>query len=648
VKKKAKVAIGAVALVCVVGLAALANYMAGVFLYLSYRQNPLAAEFATIEAAWHAAETPVQKRKVKVSALMAALLCFGGPGLLLQMILREKPQPAHGNARFANRKDVQQEGLDKPSGLLLGKFQRQLLRLPGYEFALLAAPTRTGKGVGFCIPNLLTFADSAVVLDIKGENYNLTSAFRRKHLGNEVFYFNPFSETTARWNPLSYVSKDPNYRGNDLKALATIIYPPNPKDPFWSDSASNLFIGLALLVLETPSLPQTIGEVVRQGSGKGRGVADYLRHVIAARQNSGTPLSGACVDCLNVFLDNPENTLKNILSSFAAPLAMWRSNAVIDKATSADDFDLRDVRRKKMTIYIHIPANEVLQAGFIVNMFFSQLINENVRQLPEDNPQLKYQCLLLMDEFTSMGKVDIIAKGVGYMAGYNMRLAIVIQDRSQLESTYGKEDAHNIVSNMGVMIVFTPSQVREAEEYSKLIGNQTIMTSSRQRSNIGAMSAGKSSLSETETQHARPVMLPQELLGMDRKKELIVRAGIPVINAEKIRYYEDPYFAERFNAVPMRDVSVQGQVRKVPVPLALPSSNWRIYKQSLARSDYYLQGDLSDLSPAAALDERSILDELNDAQPRPEAELEAMCQVLAKEKVAQFAAMFTAGRPAAS
>lgn len=643
-KAGAKAAIAAVALVSVIGLMALANYTAGVLLFLSYKQSPAAAQFTTIEQAWEAAETPAQKRKVKVSALIAALLCLGGPGFLLQVLLKAKPQSAHGNARFANRQDVKKEGLDKPLGLLLGKFEQQLLRLPGYEFVLLAAPTRTGKGVGFCIPNLLMFPDSAVVLDIKGENYNLTSAFRKKYLGNEVFYFNPFSETTSRWNPLSYVSKDPNFRGNDLKALATIIYPPNPKEPFWPDSASNLFIGLALLVLETPSLPQTIGEVVRQGSGKGRGVADYLRHIMAVRQSSGSPLSNACVDSLNGFLDNPENTLKNILSSFAAPLAMWRSNAVIDKATSADDFDLRDVRKKKMTVYIHIPANEVMQAGFILNMFFSQLINENVRELPEENQELKYQCLLLMDEFTSMGKVGIIAKGVGYMAGYNMRLAIVIQDRSQLESTYGKEDAHSIISNMGVMIVFTPSQVREAEEYSKLIGNQTITTSSRQRSNIGAMSAGNSSMSETESQHARAVMLPQELLSMDKKKELIVRAGIPVINAEKLRYFDDPVFSERFNSVPMRQVTIQGETRTVPQPLPAPRNNWRIFKQSLARSDYYLQEDFSDLSPAAELDGPSILDEINNsAANMPDAELDAMCQVLAKEKIAQYAAMFSAG-----
>src|SRR5699024_5501208 len=142
--------------------------------------------------------------------------------------------------------------------------------------------------------------------------------------------------------------------------------------------------------------------------------------------------------------------------------------------TSANDFDLRDVRKRKMTIYLHIPAGEVMQAQFILNLFFSQLINENVKELPEENPALKYQCLMMLDEFTAVGKVGIIAKGVGYMAGYNMRLAIIVQSPSQLESTYGKEDAHSIIENMGAVIYFTPSQNKEAEEYSKMIGTQTI------------------------------------------------------------------------------------------------------------------------------------------------------------------------------
>ncbi len=565
-----------------------ANYVAGVVLFLWYGQEISNASLFTIQKAY-LAYTDGAVRATIVKILASVLLVFAGipVAIYLSFKFKSDKKELFGKARFANRKDLQREKLDAPKGIVLGKFKDELIRLGGYEFVLLAAPTRTGKGVGFCVPNLLQFTDSAVVLDIKGENYNLTSEFRRRYMGNEIVYFNPFSENTHRWNPLSYVSKDPNYRANDLMALATIIYPVNEKDPFWSEAAKNLFVGLGLLVLETPELPQTVGEILRQGSGKGMPIEEYVSDVVAVREKSAYPLSMACRDCLNRFLNSGEQAIKGVQATFGASLNPW-SNAVIDKATSGDDFDLRDVRKKKMTIYLNIPAGEILQAAAIIKLFFSQLINENVKELPEQNPELKYQCLLLMDEFTAMGKVEILAKGVGYMAGYNLRLALVIQDSSQLEAVYGKEDAHNIISNMGAVIYFTPSQYEDAEKYSKMIGTETVdsESKSRNRSSVFGVKPGEKG-SDTTSKQSRALMLPQELLQLSKDLELIVRSGIPVIKADKIRYFSDRYFTERFTAVPMQTVVIGSETRKVPVPTVLPSGNWDAYHAEVKTSDFY-------------------------------------------------------------
>ncbi|KQV78242.1 hypothetical protein ASC87_11610 [Rhizobacter sp. Root1221] len=569
----------------------IANYMAGVLLYLSYKQSPGQAGLFTIQQAYFSYTDPAVLLRVKTLFFMSFLMCFGGTfAAFMAARARVTNETLFGKARFATAQDIRKEKLDGDNGVVLGKFKNKLLRLGGYEFVLLAAPTRTGKGVGFCVPNLLQFAGSAVVLDIKGENYNLTSEFRRRYLGNEIVYFNPFSENTHRWNPLGYVSDDPNFRANDLMALATIIYPVNEKDPFWSDAAKNLFIGLGLLVLETPELPHTIGEILRQGSGKGMPIEEYLKQVMAQRAGSAQPLSDSCRDTLNRFLNSGEQALKGVHATFSAALTPW-GNAVIDKATSGDDFSLRDVRKKKVTIYLNIPAGEILQAAPIIKLFFSQLINENVKELPEQNPELKHQCLLMLDEFTAMGKVEIIAKGVGYMAGYNMRLAIIIQDKNQLEAVYGQEDAHNIVSNMGAVIYFTPSQISEAEEYSKMIGNDTVSTSSRQtpKGSLFGVKADGGNPSTTEQYQSRAIMLPQELLQMSKDLELVVRSGMPVIKADKVRYFEDDYFSERFTAVPMHEVTIGTERRKVPIPAALPHGDWARYQSAVATSDFYVK-----------------------------------------------------------
>jgi type IV secretion system protein VirD4 len=599
-ENKKRLKIGGCAILFVV-LMCVANYLAGALLFLSFKEDPTKADFLTIEHAYLAEPSPKMMKRIKICALLSIFVSVLGPfGLMMR--IRPKGSNLYGKSGFANMDEIRQEKLDAKKGLVLGKFKDELLRLGGFEFVLLAAPTRTGKGVGFCVPNLLQFEDSAVVLDIKGENYNLTSEFRRRYMGNEIIYFNPFSENTKRWNPLSYVSKNPSFRANDLMAIAAIIYPVNEKDPFWSDAAKNLFVGLGLLVLETPELPKTIGEILRQGSGKGNPIDVYINHILTVRAASTNPLSNNCRDSLSRFLGSGETALKGILATFSAALTPF-ANDVVDKATSGDDFDLRDVRKKKMTIYLNIPAGEILQAAFITNLFFSQLINENVKELPEQNPDLKYQCLLLLDEFTAMGKVSIIAKGVGYMAGYNMRLAIIIQDKTQLDSVYGKEDAHNIVSNMGAVIYFTPSQVSEAEEYSKMIGNNTVLSDSVQHAR-GTMFGlkGTSGDSSTESFQSRAVMLPQELLRMSKDSQLVVRSGIPVIQAGKIRYYEDAYFKERFNAVPMQEVSIGTDKRKVPIPAKLPVGDWDAYRAALRTSDYYVNQKAPDAAktPSAA------------------------------------------------
>ena len=82
-------------------------------------------------------------------------------------------------------------------------------------------------------------------------------------------------------------------------------------------------------------------------------------------------------------------------------------------------------------------------------------------------------------------------------------------------------------------------------------------------------------------------MLPQELLQLSKDLELIVRSGIPVIKADKIKYFGDKYFSERFTAVPMHSVMIGNEQRKVPVPTQLPSGDWNAYHDEVRTSDFY-------------------------------------------------------------
>jgi type IV secretion system protein VirD4 len=185
---------------------------------------------------------------------LAGGLGFGAPGLLAAMLLAALLRPAkrslHGDARFANGRDLHRHGLfhAEGAGIVLGRYGGKVLRLGGQQSVLLAAPTRAGKGVGVVVPNLLDYTESVVVLDIKQENFELTSGWRQQQ-GHAVFLFNPFADDrrTHRWNPLTYVSPDPALRISDLMGIAALLYPDGrPEQSFWISHARNAFLAFAL------------------------------------------------------------------------------------------------------------------------------------------------------------------------------------------------------------------------------------------------------------------------------------------------------------------------------------------------------------------------------------------------------------------
>ena len=528
-------------------------YLSG-WILLTWVHSHQSTEFTTIfQYLYHYSDHPVHGTKIKISAFIG----FLAPLLLLiffaAVLLVRKEENLYGKARFAKSSELQKAGFFKSTenSIVVGKQGNQYLFYSGQQFALLAAPTRSGKGVGIVIPNLLSYQGSMVVLDIKQENFDLTSGFREKH-GQKVYLFNPFAEDqcTHRWNPLSYVSEDPNFRISDLSSIANMLYPTgeNPKDRFWLNQAQNVFMALALFLLDKRkqdgSTLCSIGALYRLSNGDGRDLRDYFREISEAPF-----VSKQCKSAFAGILGQPEETFGNIMATFKEPLLPWL-NPIVDAATSADDFLLTDVRKQKMTIYIGIQPNKLAEARLIINLFFSQLINLNTKELPQSNKELRYQCLLLMDEFTSIGAVDIIAKSVSYIAGYNIRLFPIIQSLAQLDSVYGKEVSRTMVTNHALQILYTPREQQDAADYSEMLGYTSVKKSNITKGREKSVSIGD---------ERRALMLPQELKAMPEDKEIFVYEGLshPVM-CEKIRYYKDSSFTKRLQGkikVPRLNVS---------------------------------------------------------------------------------------------
>jgi type IV secretion system protein VirD4 len=348
----------------------------------------------------YGAEQEVKKWLYIASGISLAVLL--APGLFF---FAPAKRSLFGDARFAKRSEIKKAGLFGEKGIIVGQIGGRYLMFEGQQHAIISAPTRSGKGVGIVIPNLLNWPESVVVLDIKQENWDITSAFRRKY-GQECFLFNPAATDyrTHRYNPLSYISEDPNFRIDDVQKIGNMLFPDQPgTDVIWTATPRSLFLGIVLYLLETPGKAVTLGQVLRETLVDGDGSA-YFAKIINDRAASGNPLSGACVRGLNTYISiASENTRSGIIGGFRSRLELWM-NPLVDAATSANDFDLRDVRKKRMSIYLGVTPDNLERMAPLLNLFFQQLIDLNTRVRPEQSKAIKYTCMLVMDEFTAIGQ----------------------------------------------------------------------------------------------------------------------------------------------------------------------------------------------------------------------------------------------------
>lgn len=482
------------------------------------------------------------------SFVISAIISFL-PFIVLTVFLfvaafKKPKRELHGSAKFANAVDIRKAKLLEKSyeepDILIGQYKGQYLRWAGKEFCSLAAPTRSGKGVGIVIPNCLHYRDSLVVFDPKLENYRITAGFRKAQ-GQEVYLFNPSSKEfrSHRWNPLDYVSRDPDETHSDLSEIASILFASaNEQDKFWQGMAQQLFIGLGLYLIEkekeSEEIPTIVG-ILRLAQPKDKELKAWIEEVV-----KDDTLSQNCKSGLLSFARNSANTMSSILSSMIEPLSVFNDPVVAD-VTSYSDFDFRDIRKRKMTIYVGIQMADMGRFDRLNNLFFSQLIYQNIRELPEDNKALKYQCLLLMDEFTSLGKMEVLEKGVAYVAGYNIRILLIFQNMAQLNAAYTENGARSLSTNIACQIMYTPADIKDAEEYSKVIGYETYKARSSSK-NPGQSGTGRST-----SDQQRAVMLPQELMEFPAAECIIKLRGTRTIRANKIIYYKDETFTRRLN-----------------------------------------------------------------------------------------------------
>src|ERR1700733_11875429 len=547
-------------------------YLAGAFFLWSLHADPRQATPLTVSVYgyYYGDRTEVRRRLWGSSALaFGFVLASAGASLL------PRQRALHGDARFATRAEIAAAGLFGHEGIILGKRGGRCLMLAGQQGVALAAPPRAGKGTGVVVPNALNWPGSLVCVDIKRENWTITAGYRAAG-GQAGYLFDPFAEDgrTARWNPFSYVSEDPTRRLNDLQRIAEMLYPDPPKvDPFWAASARSLFLGIALYLFETPSLPKTVGEVLRQGmASDDEGFGQHWKRVIEGR-NSGTyPLSPQCVRALYDVIDLAPVTASSIRKTFTSRLDLWL-NPILDWATSGNDFDLRELRARGMSIYVGVNPDDLHRLRPVVNLLFQQAIGLQTRELPEHNPRLKYQVMMLLDEFAALGRIPIIAEAISYLPGYNVRVVMVVQTPSQLREVYGAHNAETMLKSLAARIVFAAKDHADAREISDELGYTTVRAKTISMPLFGFSGGrGQRSRSQNVSEQRRALLLPQEVKALGPEEAIVFCEGLRPIRCRKIRYFTDRRFRKRLMPAPEVPLPPRPGVSAIAQPSQAASS----------------------------------------------------------------------------
>lgn len=480
--------------------------------------------------------------------------------------LNEENKNIFGDAKFANIQDVKNSKSftldgDEKKGIIVGLKDKKLIRYVGAAFSAMGAGTRAGKGAGIVIPNLLKYWWSVIILDPKRECFNITSLVRKVILKQKVFKFDPFSPRTHRFNPLHYVSMGTSEGFNQLENIALIIYPYRTDGAdagsYLNKTAGGLLKSMAvahyfliekdkqrLLGLDIDPIFSMSKINQLYDRTQPEDLHSFLTEIRSGYNGNLKKLIDIGISGLNAFIKMEDKTKSQVESNFLNGLSPF-SNPNVAAATDGNDFDLRQVRKERMTIYFCVSGDNARLAEKITNIFFQLAIQVNIEKMPTDDPEIKHDCLFLLDEFPSIGAVEYIKSKSGLIAGYKLKLLIVYQVGSQLEEIYSYAGSKTLLASAPCKIVYSASDVKDAKELSDAMGTKTVVLDSKSKSR----SRGGISRSESENLIERPLITSNELLTLAFEEEILSMKGENPIRCHKAFYYTDEYFYGDFMKV---------------------------------------------------------------------------------------------------
>ncbi len=443
-------------------------------------------------------------------------------------------ESVHGDAHWATEPEIKKAKLRAKRGILLGRTGKNTyLVADDFQHVLLFAPTGSGKGVGFVIPNLLFWDQSTVVHDIKGENHELCSGYRKK-IGQEVYLWNPADPDGIShcYNPLDWISEKPGQMVDDVQKICNLIL---PEQEFWQNEARSLMLGVILYLCAVPEKTQSFGEVVRTMRSD-----DVVYNLAVVLDTIGKRIHPVAYMNIAAFLQKADKERSGVISTLNSGLELW-ANPLIDATTARSDFDMQQLKKKKMSVFCCVTPDNLKRLEPLLKVFYQQATDFLTRNMPrKDEP---FGVMFFMDEFPSLGEMPQFQVGIAYFRGYRVKLFLIVQDTQQLKGIYEEAGMNSFLSNCYYRITFAANNIDTANLISQLIGNKTAQQASHNKPKFLDLNPGARTVNTSEVQRA--LLLPQEVITLPREDQIILIESFPPIRTKKIFYYKDPFFKKR-------------------------------------------------------------------------------------------------------
>ena len=356
------------------------------------------------------------------------------------------------------------------------------------------AGSRAGKGRGIIIPQLLSYAGSVIVNDVKGENTAVTARYRAEVLGHKVYVIDPFCMTPAhcakyrrQFNPMTLLSPDNLNSVADAGLIAdAIVAAVSEKDPHWDESAKNLIEALLLMVATGafPPKQKILKTVYDLLSGKVMGIEDLI-----AEMQENPSLDGRIVAAGRALSEMSSKERGSVLSTARRHMKFMDYDG-IGKVFGGHDFDLNDLKKRPTTIYLVLPATRLSACKGLLRLFF----NLTLGMVEVETTKPKYPILALIDEATVLGRMAQLEDAIGQVAGLGLRIHCIFQDINQLRAIY-KERHESFLANSGVLCFFGLVDHTTSQWVSQYLGKTTIRATDRNATSVDDKMQGRSGVS---------------------------------------------------------------------------------------------------------------------------------------------------------